>query len=64
MSDELENAKAHLRALIDPVWQCGKRTRKGVYFALSAVLKYDFTIDGVATVEEARRAYKTAKDIL
>lgn len=58
---ELKAARQHIHALIDPVWQSGRMTRKAIYEAISAEVGWKYHTAKTRTVEEARAAYRAAR---
>jgi hypothetical protein len=61
---ELKNARKHIHALIDPVWQSGKMKRKDLYSAISKVIGWNYHTAKTKSIEEARAAYRAAQDIV
>jgi hypothetical protein len=60
---ELKNARMHLHALIDPIWQSGKMKRRAVYEAISKEVGWNYHTAKTRSVGEARAAYKAALTI-
>lgn len=58
---ELKNARMHLHALIDPIWQSGKMKRRAVYEAISNQVGWNYHTAKTRSMEEARAAYKAAR---
>jgi len=63
-SPEIKNARKHLHALIDPPWQNFPVERRHVYEWISKAVGYEFHVAEVSDIEEARRVYRIARDIL
>lgn len=60
---ELRNARKHIHALIDPLWQSGAVSRKSLYAALSRELGKQYHTAETRTIEEARIVYKAAQRV-
>lgn len=60
---EIANARKHIHALLDPLWQEGLIARKSVYKWISKILGYEYHTAEIRTIEEARRVYKTINKI-
>lgn len=58
---ELKSARQHLHALIDPIWQSGRMTRREVYEAISKQVGWNYHTAKTRSVDEAREAYRAAK---
>jgi hypothetical protein len=58
---ELKNARKHLHALIDPIWQSGRMGRSELYKAISREVGRDYHTAETRTIEEARAAYRAAR---
>lgn len=61
---ELRKARQHIHKLIDPVWQNGKMKRKALYKAMSDKLGFGFHTSQLRDIDEARRAWVAAKEII
>lgn len=57
---ELKKARKHLHALIDPIWQSGKMSRRELYAAMSRDLGWEYHTARTRTIDEARAAYRVA----
>ncbi len=60
---EIKEARKHIHALLDPLWQNGDgddnyRIRNKVYQHLSSELGYKFHTAEIKDIQEARRVYK------
>lgn len=63
-SPELKKARMHIHALIDPAWK-SKRIRRGrLYELISDELGYQYHTAEIKTIDEARRVYRVARDII
>lgn len=60
---ELKGARQHLHALIDPLWQSGRFTRKAIYAAISERVGWPYHTAKIRTVEEARQVYRVVQEI-
>ena len=58
---ELKEARKKLHALIDPIWQSGRMSRRELYAALSRELGWKYHTAMIRTIEEARAAYRAAR---
>jgi len=62
-SQEIKDARQHLHRVIDPIWQSKKMKRGDVYKAISESVGWDYHTAEIRTVEQARQAYRAAKQI-
>lgn len=60
---ELMNARKHIHAILDPIWQSGKITRNKLYKRISDVVGWKYHTANIRSVEEAREIYKIIKRI-
>lgn len=60
---EIKDARKHIHALIDPIYQSGLMTRKKLYELLSDAVGWKYHTAKIRTIEEARTAYKAALKI-
>lgn len=64
---EVKNARRHLHALLDPLWQTGKIGRRELYARISQETGREYHTAQLRTLEEARRVYRIglaiAKDL-
>ena len=60
---DLMKARRHIHALIDPIFQSGKMTRKQIYKNLSDGLGWKYHTAKIKSIEEARQVYKIAKTL-
>ena len=58
---ELKEARKHLHALIDPIWQSGKMGRRELYKAISREVGWNYHTAKTRTMDEARAAYRVAR---
>lgn len=61
---ELTKARQHIHALIDPTWKSGKVKRSALYGKLSKALGYEYHTGEIRTIDEARRVYTVARDLI
>ena len=61
---EIKDARKHIHALIDPIYQSGLMTRKKLYELLSDAVGWEYHTAKIRTIEEARTAYKAALKIV
>jgi hypothetical protein len=59
---ELKEARKHIHALIDPIWQSGKMGRKELYSAISERIGWTYHTAKIRSMEEAREIYRIARD--
>lgn len=63
-SPEIKNARIHIHALLDPIWQSGKMTRKDVYLDIAKTLgRKSYHTANIRTLDEARQVYKIVQNI-
>jgi hypothetical protein len=62
-SPELKEARKHLHALIDPIWQSGRMPRRKLYEAISARVGWNYHTAKTRSVDEARTAYRAVQAI-
>ncbi|MBL4783605.1 MAG: hypothetical protein JKX92_15340 [Porticoccaceae bacterium] len=55
---EIRNARKHIHAKLDPIWQSGKISRNQFYKKLSEKLGWKYHTANIRSVEEAREVYK------
>lgn len=60
---ELKEARKHLHALIDPIWQSGRMGRRELYEAISREVGWNYHTAKTRTIEEARAAYRAAQKL-
>jgi len=61
---EIKKARMHLHALIDPAWQSGSFKRGALYAKITNKLGYQYHTAEIRSVDEARKIYKIAKEII
>lgn len=62
-SPEIKDARKHIHALLDPLWQSGKIGRKEIYAEISAKVGWKYHTAKTRSIDEARTAYKVIQDI-
>ena len=60
---ELREARKHIHALLDPIWQSGKMKRKEVYAFISEKCGWKYHTAKIRSIEEAREVYKIIRTI-
>lgn len=60
---EIKDARKHIHALIDPIYQSGLMTRKKLYELLSDAVGWKYHTAKIRTIEDARTTYKAALKI-
>lgn len=60
---EIKEARKHIHALIDPLWQSGLINRNQLYKKLSEGTGRRYHTANIRTIEEARDIYRKAQDI-
>ncbi len=60
---ELSNARRHIHAILDPLWQSKRMTRSEVYTAISNRLGYRYHTAEIKTLYEARCIYFIVKEL-
>lgn len=60
---ELKEARKHLHALIDPIRQSGRMSRRDVYAAISSEVGWNYHTAKTRTLDEARAAYRAAQKL-
>lgn len=63
-SAEIKKARIKIHQLIDPVWQSGRMKRSTLYASMSKQLGYKYHTGEIRTVEEARKIYRIASEII
>jgi len=58
---EIKEARQHIHALLDPIWQSGKMKRQEIYKVLSDELGWKYHTAQIRSVEEARKVYRIVK---
>lgn len=62
-NEEIKKARIHLHSLIDPPWRNKKVKRGKIYAMISKELGYNYHTAEVKCIKEARRIYRTVKDL-
>ena len=60
---EIKNARNHIHALLDPIWQSGKMGRKQIYAAISERVGWKYHTAKIRSIEEAREIYRIVRKI-
>ncbi len=55
---EIRDARKHIHAKLDPLWQSGKISRNQFYKKLSEILGRKYHTANIRSLEEAREVYK------
>lgn len=55
---EINNARRHIHAKLDPIWQGGKMTRKEIYKKISERLGRGYHTANIRSIREAREVYR------
>jgi hypothetical protein len=62
-SPEIKEARKHLHALIDPIWQSGRMKRGVLYARISTALGREYHTAELRCVEEARHVWRVVQAI-
>jgi len=62
-TQEIKNARKHIHALLDPMWQNGKLTRGKIYKILTGHLGWKYHTAQIKSIEEARKVYGILKSL-
>lgn len=60
---ELKRARQHIHRILDPLWQSGRMTRKGVYAYLTERLGWKYHTARIRSMDEAREVYRLVRDL-
>ena len=62
---ELKNARQHIHRILDPLWQSGDYTRRGIYKLIAERLGIEkrYHTASIKTLEEAREVFAVIKQI-
>ena len=60
---ELKQARQHIHAILDPIWQTGKMDRKKLYAAISQQIGWKYHTAKIRSVEDARKVYRAVRDM-
>lgn len=60
---ELRKARAHIHAILDPIWKSGRMPRGKVYAMLTERIGRPYHTAEVLTIDEARDIYRAVKEI-
>ena len=60
---EIREARKHIHAILDPLWQSGKMGRKKIYALLTEKMGWKYHTAKIKSVEEARKVYAAVKEI-
>lgn len=55
---EIKNARKHIHALLDPIWESGVISRRKLYKLISEKIGFSYHTANVRSIEEGREAYK------
>lgn len=55
---EIKNARKHIHAILDPIWQNGLATRTEVYLHLTKALGYQYHTAEIRSIPEARKIWR------
>lgn len=61
---EITNARKHIHALLDPIWEQGDITRKELYGLLTIRFGRQYHTANIRSIEEAREVYSAIKEII
>lgn len=59
----IKNARKHIHALLDPIWQSSNLSRRDVYRAVSQYLGRPYHTGDLRSVEECRGVYRFVRDL-
>lgn len=59
---ELKNARKYIHAILDPIWQSKKISRKKLYARISEKVGYKYHTAEIRTLDQAREIYKIIRD--
>lgn len=62
-SAEIKEARKHIHALLDPLWQSGKIGRKQIYDLIAKQVGWKYHTAKIRTIDEARTVYRVVKEI-
>jgi zinc-finger-containing domain len=60
---ELRNARGHVHAILDPLWQSGRFRRADLYARLTEQLGWHYHTAQIRSVGEARTVYRLVQEI-
>ena len=60
---QIKNARRHIHALLDPLWESGKYKRAKVYKLISDKFGREYHTAHIRTIEEARDVYRFIKTL-
>lgn len=60
-SPEIKKARQHIHALLDPLWQSGRVTRKALYSFIGDALGREYHTAEIRTIDEARQVYTVVR---
>lgn len=58
---EIKNARRHIHAILDPMWQSGAMKRKDLYAAISERVGWKYHTAKIRSVDEAREVYRVVR---
>jgi hypothetical protein len=62
---QIKKARQHIHALIDPIWHKQRIIQRSTLYAkISKALGYTFHTGEIRSIEEARKIYKVARDVI
>lgn len=60
---EIKNARQHIHALLDPLWQSGSVERKQLYDEISHRVGWSYHTAKIRSIDEARNIYRVVREI-
>lgn len=60
---EIKNARRHIHALLDPLWESGKIKRKHLYARISEHIGKQYHTAEIKSIEEARAVYRAIREV-
>lgn len=60
---EIKKARQHIHAILDPIWQSGKMSRKKIYGIISEKIGWTYHTANIRNIEEARKIYRIIKEL-
>jgi hypothetical protein len=61
---EIKKARQHIHAILDPIWQSGKMSRKKLYGIISEKIGWTYHTANIRNIEEARNIYRIIKELV
>jgi hypothetical protein len=60
---KIKNARKHIHAILDPLWESGRFKRKQIYRLISDRIGYEYHTAEIRSLDEARNIYRAIVEL-